>query len=79
MGEVLVVDYLISMGLWILNCNWCCCYGELDVIVCDVVICMVVFVEVKICIGDGYGGFVYVVIECKVCCLCCLVGLWLVD
>lgn len=35
MGEALAVDYLTSMGLRILNRNWRCRYGELDVIACD--------------------------------------------
>lgn len=56
MGEALAVDYLTSMGLRILNRNWRCRYGELDVIACDAATRTVVFVEVKTRTGDGYGG-----------------------
>jgi putative endonuclease len=35
MGEALAVDHLTKMGLRILNRNWRCRYGELDVIASD--------------------------------------------
>ena len=35
MGEALAVDHLTRMGLRILNRNWRCRYGELDVIAAD--------------------------------------------
>lgn len=66
MGEALAVDYLTSMGLRILNRNWRCRYGELDVIACDAATRTVVFVEVKTRTGDGYGGLAHAVTERKV-------------
>src|ERR1700744_4227093 len=55
-GEALAVDYLTRMGLHILQRNWRCRYGELDVIASDDAARAVVFVEVKTRTGDGYGG-----------------------
>ena len=79
MGEALAVDYLTSMGLRILNRNWRCRYGELDVIACDAATRTVVFVEVKTRTGDGYGGLAHAVTERKVRRLRRLAGLWLSD
>lgn len=79
MGEALAVDYLTSMGLRILNRNWRCRYGELDVIACDAATRTVVFVEVKTRTGDGYGGLAHAVTERKVRRLRRLAGLWLAD
>ena len=56
MGEVLAADHLTRMGLRILQRNWRCRYGELDVIACDDTTRTVVFVEVKTRTGDGFGG-----------------------
>jgi hypothetical protein len=47
MGEALAVDHLMRMGLRIVNRNWRCRYGELDVIACDETTRTLVFVEVK--------------------------------
>lgn len=51
MGEALAVDYLTSMGLRILNRNWRCRYGELDVIACDAATRTVVFQVILRCIA----------------------------
>lgn len=76
-GEALAVDHLTRIGLSILNRNWRCRYGELDVIACDRATRTVVFVEVKTRTGDGYGGLAYAVTERKVRRLRRLAGLWL--
>ena len=77
MGEALAVDHLTRMGLRILNRNWRCRYGELDVIASDDATRTVVFVEVKTRTGDGYGGLPHAVTERKVRRLRRLAGLWL--
>lgn len=79
LGEALAVDHLIRIGLRIVNRNWRCRYGELDVIACDEATRTVVFVEVKTRTGDGYGGLAHAVTERKVRRLRRLAGLWLAD
>lgn len=79
LGEALAADHLTGMGLRILNRNWRCRYGELDVIACNPVTRTVVFVEVKTRTGDGYGGLPYAVTDRKVRRLRRLAGLWLAD
>jgi putative endonuclease len=61
MGEALAVDHLMRMGLRILQRNWRCRYGELDIIARDDATSTVVFVEVKARTGDGYGGLAHAV------------------
>jgi len=77
MGEALAMDHLTKMGLRILQRNWRCRYGELDVIASDEATRTVVFVEVKTRTGDGYGGLAHAVTERKVRRLRRLAGLWL--
>jgi putative endonuclease len=77
LGEALAVDHLTAMGLRILQRNWRCRYGELDVVACDDARATVVFVEVKTRTGDGFGGLPYAVTERKVRRLRRLAGLWL--
>ena len=77
MGEALAVDHLTRMGLRILNRNWRCRYGELDLIASDDATRTVVFVEVKTRTGDGYGGLPHAVTPRKVWRLRRLAGLWL--
>ncbi len=77
LGEALAVDHLTRTGLRILNRNWRCRYGELDVIACDESTRTAVFVEVKTRTGDGYGGLPHAVTERKVRRLRRLAGLWL--
>jgi len=77
LGEALAVDHLTRMGLRILNRNWRCRYGELDVIAADAASRTVVFVEVKTRSGDGYGGLAQAVTPLKVRRLRRLAGLWL--
>ena len=77
MGEALAVDHLTRMGLRILQRNWRCRYGELDVIASDETTRTVVFVEVKTRTGDGFGGLAHAVTPRKVQRLRRLAGLWL--
>ncbi|GAB7143278.1 YraN family protein [Mycobacterium riyadhense] len=77
LGEALAVDHLMRLGLRILDRNWRCRYGELDVIAVDTTARTVVFVEVKTRTGDGYGGLAHAVPERKVRRLRRLAGVWL--
>ena len=77
MGEALAVDHLTRLGFRIVDRNWRCRYGELDVIAADEATRTVVFVEVKTRSGDGYGGLAYAVTPRKVGRLRRLAGLWL--
>jgi putative endonuclease len=77
MGEALAADHLMKMGLRILDRNWRCRYGELDLIASDPATNTVVFVEVKTRTGDGYGGLAHAVTPRKVLRLRRLAGLWL--
>ncbi len=77
MGEALAVDHLMRAGLRILQRNWRCRYGELDIIACDDATRTAVFVEVKTRTGDGYGGLAHAVTPRKVRRLRRLAGLWL--
>jgi putative endonuclease len=79
LGEALAVDHLTGLGLRILNRNWRCRYGELDVVATDVGTRTLVFVEVKTRTGDGYGGLAQAVTERKLRRLRRLAGLWLAD
>jgi putative endonuclease len=77
MGEALAIDHLTRLGFRIVDRNWRCRYGELDVIAADEATRTVVFVEVKTRTGDGYGGLPYAVTPRKVGRLRRLAGLWL--
>ncbi|MCV7122880.1 YraN family protein [Mycobacterium lacus] len=76
-GEALAVDHLTRTGLRILDRNWRCRYGEIDVIASDTATATVLFVEVKTRTGDGYGGLAHAVTERKVRRLRRLAALWL--
>ena len=78
LGEQIAVGHLESLGLRILQRNWRCRYGELDVIAADDTH-TVVFVEVKTRTGDGFGGLEYAVTPQKVRRLRRLAGLWLAE
>jgi putative endonuclease len=77
MGEALAADHLMKMGLRILDRNWRCRYGELDLIASDPTTNTAVFVEVKTRTGDGYGGLAHAVTPRKVRRLRRLAALWL--
>ncbi|KUI32257.1 hypothetical protein AU196_22060 [Mycobacterium sp. IS-1742] len=77
LGEDLAVEHLRGLGMQVLERNWRCRYGELDVIVTDPHGSAVVFVEVKTRTGDGFGGLAEAVTPQKVRRLRRLAGLWL--
>jgi putative endonuclease len=77
LGERLAVDHLESCGLVVLERNWRCRYGELDVIAADAAIRTVVFVEVKTRTSDQFGGVAQAVTPEKLRRLRRLAGLWL--
>ncbi len=82
LGEKLAVAHLQDDGLQILDRNWRCRYGELDVVAeCESETgrATLVFVEVKTRTGDGYGGLAEAVTPVKLRRLRRLAGLWLRD
>ncbi|CAN3128308.1 YraN family protein [Mycobacterium sp. smrl_JER01] len=76
-GEQLAVDYLQAHGLRVLERNWRCRYGELDIVAADDAADAAVFVEVKTRTGDRFGGVAEAVTPAKVRRLRRLAGLWL--
>ncbi|HKV21171.1 MAG TPA: YraN family protein [Mycobacterium sp.] len=76
-GEQLAVEHLTSQGLEVLDRNWRCRYGELDVIAADRPTRTVVFVEVKTRTTDQFGGVEQAVTPLKMRRLRRLAGLWL--
>jgi putative endonuclease len=76
LGEQVAVEHLQALGWRILQRNWRCRYGELDLIAADGAR-TVVFVEVKTRTGDGFGGLEYAVTPQKVSRIRRLAGLWL--
>ncbi|CDO10693.1 YraN family protein [Mycolicibacterium cosmeticum] len=77
LGERLAVEHLQSLGLRVLQRNWRCRYGELDVIAAEGA--TVVFVEVKTRTSDAFGGVAQAVSPVKVRRLRRLAGLWLAQ
>lgn len=77
LGEQLAVDHLTGQGMTILDRNWRCRYGELDVVAADPASRTAIFVEVKTRTGDGFGGLAYAVPAEKLRRLRRLAGLWL--
>jgi putative endonuclease len=76
-GEQVAVDHLTSLGLRVLERNWRCRYGELDVVAADDAAGAVVFVEVKTRTGDRFGSGAEAVDTAKLRRLRRLAGLWL--
>jgi putative endonuclease len=77
LGEQLAVDHLTALGLQVIDRNWRCRYGELDVIAADLDARVVVFVEVKTRTTDLFGGVAEAVTPQKVRRLRRLAALWL--
>src|SRR3954468_24788436 len=77
LGEQLAVEHLSALGLRVLDRNWRCRYGELDVIAADDANRTAVFVEVKTRTSDRFGGVQQAVTPDKVRRLRRLAGLWL--
>lgn len=76
LGEQVAVEYLIGLGLRVVQRNWRCRYGELDVIAAESD-GTAVFVEVKTRSGEGFGGLEQAVTPQKVRRIRRLVGIWL--
>ena len=76
LGEQFAVEHLGALGLRIVERNWRCRYGELDVIAADGEHTLV-FVEVKTRTGDRFGGVVQAVTPQKVRRIRRLAGVWL--
>ncbi|MDT5004746.1 MAG: putative endonuclease [Mycobacterium sp.] len=79
LGEQLAVEHLSALGLRVLDRNWRCRYGELDVIAADDATRTAVFVEVKTRTSDRFGGVQQAVTPDKVRRLRRLAGLWLAN
>ena len=77
LGEQLAVEHLRTLGLRVLDRNWRCRYGELDIIAADDAMRTAVFVEVKTRTSDRFGGVQQAVTSEKVRRLRRLAGLWL--
>lgn len=77
LGEQLAAEHLVGLGLQILDRNWRCRYGELDIVAADPGTRAVVFVEVKTRTGDGFGGLAQAVTAQKARRLRRLATLWL--
>ncbi|KUI26858.1 YraN family protein [Mycobacterium sp. GA-2829] len=77
LGEDLAVEHLRSLGMQVLERNWRCRYGELDVIATDPATRALVFVEVKTRTTDQFGGVAEAVTPQKLRRLRRLAGLWL--
>ena len=73
----MAVQHLEALGLPVLERNWRCRYGELDVIAADGG--TVVFVEVKTRTSDAFGGVAEAVTPAKVRRLRRLAGVWLAQ
>lgn len=70
------MEHLQRLGLRIVERNWRCRYGELDVIAADGD-GTAVFVEVKTRSGDGFGGLEHAVTPRKLGRIRRLAGIWL--
>jgi putative endonuclease len=77
LGEALAVEHLTSQRLAVLDRNWRCRYGELDIIAADTATRTAVFVEVKTRTSDQFGGVEQAVTPDKVRRLRRLAALWL--
>lgn len=74
-GETLAARYLQDLGMVILDRNWTCRFGEIDIVARDgnsLVVC-----EVKTRTGSRYGTGVEAVTEAKATRLRTLIDAWL--
>jgi putative endonuclease len=76
LGEQIAVAHLESLGLRVVERNWRCRWGELDVVAVDDDR-VLVFVEVKARTTDRFGGVAQAVTPQKLRRLRRLAGLWL--
>lgn len=73
-GEQLAVDHLTGRGWRILDRNWRCRHGEVDIVALDGR--ELVVVEVKTRSGRAFGDPLEGVTEAKLTRLCVLAGAW---
>jgi putative endonuclease len=76
-GEQLAVDYLRAAGLQILERNWCCSEGEIDILAREGPVLAVV--EVKTRSGRSHGSAFEAVTPAKLARLRILAAKWLSD
>lgn len=76
-GEELAVEYLVNGGYTVIDRNWRCAHGEIDIIARHDA--EVVFIEVKTRSGVGYGHPLDAVTPVKLARLRRLVGAWCAD
>lgn len=76
-GEQVAARYLGEHGLEVLERNWRCPHGEIDLVAHDRVPDELVFVEVKTRRGTGYGHPAEAVTPVKLARLRRLAGAWL--
>lgn len=76
-GEGLAAKYLESIGFEILERNWRCAQGELDIVAYEAAQHALVFVEVKTRSGSGFGAPLEAVHPAKAQKLYQLSRLWL--
>ncbi len=78
MGERLAEDHLHRLGWEVLDRNWRCRSGEIDLVALDPhETGTIVFVEVKCRTGSGYGSPLEAITQAKLRRLCDLAVLWL--
>ncbi|MDQ1512364.1 MAG: putative endonuclease [Microbacteriaceae bacterium] len=73
-GEQLAVDHLQGLGYRILDRNWRCTTGELDIVAAEDR--ELVIVEVKTRAGEAFGDPLEAVTDAKLTRLCVLAGQW---
>ncbi len=74
-GEDVAAEYLLGLGWTILDRNWRCRHGEIDIIATDGD--TLVFVEVKTRRGQGFGSGLEAITATKLARIRRLVGVWL--
>lgn len=77
-GEDIAVQHLIGQGWEIVERNWRCRIGEIDIIALNPE-GVLVFVEVKCRAGTGYGDPLEAITYAKLTRLRQLVGVWLAE
>lgn len=75
-GERLAAEYLRANGMRIVERNWRCPHGELDIVAFDESTCEHVIVEVKTKSGPGFGAPLEAITAAKVRKLYQLAHLW---
>lgn len=76
-GEKVAARYLDDHGIEVVERNWRCRYGEIDIVGHDRATDELIFVEVKTRRGTGYGHPAEAVTRVKLARLRRLAGIWL--